>query len=39
MLPVFGDILSVTFRLTRVHIIFVRFPLQSGHLLGNAFVF
>ena len=37
MLPVFGVRVSVTFHLTCVHIILVRFRLLSGHLLGNSF--
>ena len=34
--PVFGVRCSVTFHLTCVHIILVRFRLMSGHLLGNS---
>ena len=36
LLLVFGRV-SVTFHLTCVHIILVRFGLLSGHLLGNSF--
>ena len=36
LLPVFGVRASVTFHLTCVHIILVRFGVLSGHLLRNS---
>ena len=36
LLPVLGVRVSMTFQLTCVHIILVRFGLLSGHLLGNS---
>ena len=39
LFPVFAVRVSVTFHLTCIHIILVRFGLLSGHLLGNSCAF